>query len=83
VATVRLSQMNQNQLAHAVRIAFSGRGEFDDRVDHHVSDAVLATALEPEPLAHLVGMARINSRSFGSIALPVNGMAIAPNDREK
>jgi hypothetical protein len=45
--------MNQHQLAHAVRIAFSGRGDFDDRVDDHVSDAVLATALEPEPLAHL------------------------------
>ena len=44
VAT-RLSQMNQNQLAHAVRIAFSGRSDFYDFVDHHVGDAVLSAAL--------------------------------------
>ena len=42
---LRFFQMYQNQLAHAVRIAFSGRGDFDDRVDHYISNAILSTAL--------------------------------------
>jgi hypothetical protein len=53
VAT-RLSQMNQHQLAHAVWVAFSCRGDFYDCVDHDIGDAILSAALQPKSLAHLV-----------------------------
>src|ERR1700704_931751 len=46
--------MKQHRLAQAVRIAFPGRGDFDDRVDHDIGDAVLSTALQPKLRARLV-----------------------------
>jgi hypothetical protein len=78
VGDLRFFQMNQNELAHAVRIAFSGRGDLNDCVDHHVGDAVLSAALEPEPLAHFVEGRAHELEVFGLIALPVNGITKAP-----